>query len=334
MIPRRLGRLSIALAIGLICACSRHRSPADAAKQPLGATLHPGPLTDYVPSAGLRWMVAGRPKELASHPDFLAQALRIIPKTRLDAFAKSSGVRLLELPEGCIAGFDYGTLYLARVGAQTQAVHRAFETRLVSEPVVRSSLSGVWRITGLVANTPESLLVIDDNLMAVAVGDPVLARIVEGFAVSRFKKTKPALYGAALGKLPRDVDQAPLRLYAPGPFANEWAHAADGVLARVFAVGAAMTLPNASQLHVRFVLSGTFGPDLEETRSRLVRTWDNLQASSVGHLLQLRETSESAVISVNSNMATFDVTFPIDSLIQGLSAAVIDDVAQFMGLGT
>jgi hypothetical protein len=334
MIPGSAGRLTVALAVVVVCACSRNRPPVEATNQSPSAPLHQGPLTDYVPSAGLRWMFTGRPKDLANHPQFLAHAVRIVSKNRLDAFAGSSGVRLLELSEGCIAGFDYGTLYLARVGAGTQAVRKAFEVRLVSEPVVRSSRSGLSRMTGLVANTPESLLTVDDDFVAVAVGDPLLSRIVEGFAVSRLKKSRPALQGAALGSLPGDLEQAPLRFYAPGPFANEWANAAGGVLARVFAVGAAMTLPNASQLHIRLVLSGAFGPDLDETRSRLMTTWARIQTSSVGHLLQLHLPSEPATFLVDSNTATVDVKFPIDSLMQGLSAAVIDDVTQLMGLDT
>jgi hypothetical protein len=261
----------------------------------------------------------------------LTETNRLLSKERLDAFATSSGVDLRALPEGCIAGFDYGTLYLARTGTDNDLVRKRFEARLVTDPIVRSSRRDLWRITGLVANTPESLLTVEHDFAAFAVGDPLLARIAEAFAVGRFKKSKPALAGAALATLPRDLSEAPLRFYAPGPFTDEWAQAADGVLARALAIGASITLPSSSVLHVRVVMSGAFGSDLEKTRGHLLDTWSNLQLSAIGHLLRLQDTLEPANITVLDDLATLNVSFPVSALMQGISAAVIDDVATLMG---
>jgi hypothetical protein len=276
-------------------------------------------------------MFIGRPKELAQNTELLTQVNRILSARRLDAFAAASGVELRELPEGCIAGFDYGTVYLARVGAAVPMVRKRFEERLISDAVVRTTRPDLWRITGLVANTPESLLTVDNDFIAVAVGDPLLVRVAEAFTTGRFKKSKPALSGAALTSLPADLSQAPLRFYAPGPFTGEWASAADGVLARALAFGAAVTLPSPSVLQVRLVLSGAFGPDLEKTRSRLEATWSNLQASTIGHVLHLQEALAPARITVRDDTATLDVAYPVSTLIQGISAAVIDNIGQILG---
>jgi len=322
---------ALSLLLALTCACSHPHAPTEPSRAPALAALHQGPLTDYVPAAGLRWMFVGRPKELTQSPELLAETNRLFSKARLDAFAASSGVDLLALPEGCIAGFDYGTLYLARVGTGNDLVRKRFEARLVTEPVIRSSRKDLWRTTGLVANTPESLLTVDNDFAAFAVGDPLLVRIAEGFALERFKKSKPALAGAALASLPRDLSEAPLRFYAPGPFTDEWARAANGVLARALALGATFTLPRSSVLHVRLVIVGAFGPDLEKTRGRLLDTWNNLQVSAIGHLLRLQETLEPATITVLDDMATLDVSIPVSALMQGISAAVVDDVNTFMG---
>jgi hypothetical protein len=276
-------------------------------------------------------MFAGSPRELAQDPGLLAEVQRILSKERLDAFATSSGVDLRELSDGCVAGFDYGTLYLARVGSGNQLVRKRFEARLVTDPLVRSTRSDLWRITGLVANTPESLLTVDDDFAAISVGDPILVRVVEAFATERFKKSKPALAGAALASLPLDLGQAPLRFYAPGPFTDEWARAADGVLARTLAFGASVSVARPSVLQIRLVLSGAFGPDLEKTRSRLLATWSNLQVSTIGHILRLQETLEPATISVQDAVATLTVSFAASTLMRGISAAVIDDVNRIMG---
>lgn len=321
--------LGAALAIALV-SCQPRPSPPISLSAPL-APLHRGPLTDYVPAAGLRWMVAGRPLELARSPALLAEVQRMLTRGRLEAFTSSSGVDLRELPEGCIAGFDYGTLYLARTGKSNALVRSRFEARLVSDPVVRSRRHDVWRVTGLVANTPESLLVVDQDFTAFAVGDPLLARIVESFVTGRFRKSKPALGGAALAGLPVGIHDAPLRFYAPGPFTGEWARAADGVLTRAFAFGASVQLPTPSVLQIRLVLSGSFGPDLEETRTRLIATWRGLQLSAIGHLLRLHESLEPAVIDVRNDAASVTVSYPVSSLMRGISAAVVDDVQRIMG---
>jgi hypothetical protein len=276
-------------------------------------------------------MFVGRPKELAQNAELLAEANRVLSARRLESFAAASGIDLRTLPEGCIAGFDYGTVYLARVGTGVALARKRFEERLVSDPVIRSPHPDLWRITGLVANTPESLLAVNNDFVAVAVGDPLLVRVAEAFAMGRFHKSKPALAGAALASLPADLSQAPVRFYAPGPFADEWGKAADGVLARALAFGASVTLPSPSILQLRLVLSGTFGPDLEQTRTRLEATWSNLQASTIGRVLRLQETLAPASITVLDDSATLNVAYSTATLLQGISAAVVDSIGQIMG---
>ncbi len=289
------------------------------------SSIHRGPLTDYVPAAGLRWMVVGNPKAFAEDQGFMTAFQRLVPADRLTAFASGSGVELTSLPEGCIAGFDYGTLYLARVGKNTTRVRERFEARLVTDPVTRSAHSGVWRVTGLIANTPESLLSIDNDYSAIALGDPLLIRIVEGFTLDRFKKTPPALSGAALSTLPGELKAAPFRFYAPGPFPEEWAKGAQGLLAQAFAFGVAITLRSGSRLQVHAVMSGTFGPDLDQARSRLLNTWDAIQTSPIGHVLGLKENTEPSRLEVRSSEATLDFTLESEALMKGLAAAVSAD---------
>jgi hypothetical protein len=78
-------------------------------------------------------------------------------------------------------------------------------------------------------------------------------------------------------------------------------------------------------------MRGAFGPDLEKTRGHLLDTWSNLQLSAIGHLLRLQDTLEPASITVLDDFATLNVSFPVSALMQGISAAVIDDVATLMG---
>src|SRR6187402_2260557 len=51
-----------------------------------------GALTDYVPAAGLRWMIAGSPAQLAREPALAPLRARWITEDRRRAFATSTGV--------------------------------------------------------------------------------------------------------------------------------------------------------------------------------------------------------------------------------------------------
>ena len=318
------------VALAALVGCNGQRVPPKSTATAESVPVHRGPLTDYVPSAGLRWMVVGNPRVFADNQPFLAAFERLIPAQRLAAFANGSGVELRTLPEGCIAGFDYGTLYLARSGRDTRRVQERFEARLVSGPVKKSPQPGIWRTTGLVANTPESLLIVDDDFSAVALGDPLLVRVVEGFALGRFKKTRPALSGASLATLPPELQSAPLRFYAPGPFSEAWSNGVQGLLARAFAIGAAVSLGEGAQIKVRAVITGAFGPDLDESRARLLKTWDAILTSAVGHVLGLERAIVPGTFDLNvrESQATIDLVLNADSLMKGVSAAVQEDTKQ------
>ncbi len=323
----RVRLIAGALTSMVAMACGSSSQKPTGTPKPPSTVVHRGPLSDYVSAAGLRWMVVGSPRVFAEKPELLAAFERLIPSSRLDAFAGGSGVDLRTLTEGCIAGFDYGTIYLARVGKETSKVRERFEVRLVSDAVTKSPAPGIWRVTGLIANTPESLLTVDDDFVGISVGDPLLVRVAESFALGKFKRTSPALAGASLSTLPRELELAPLRFYAPGPFPETWTKGAEGLFARAYAVGASVSLGGGPSLKVHIVISGAFGSDLEESRSRILKTWDTLLASPVGHLLELGRAIEpgSFVLDVHEERADFEITLNASSLIQGLSAAVQTD---------
>jgi hypothetical protein len=179
-------------------------------------------------------------------------------------------------------------------------------------------------VTGLVANTPESLLVVDDDFTAISVGDPLLVRIVESFTLGRFKKTNPALTGAALSTLPKGLESAPLRFYAPGPFPETWV---QGLLARAYAAGAAVSFGEGASLKVHLVISGAFGPDVVESRVRILKTWDALLTSPVGHVLGLERAvgPGTFALDVRDDQAVLDLTLDAEVLMKGLSTAVEGD---------
>jgi hypothetical protein len=311
--------------IGCAGSASKH-SEAPAHVPP----LHGGPLTDFVPAAGLRWMVAGRPRELAQNTEFAEAVGRLLPEARLSAYAQSTGVDLRTLPNGLIAGFDYATLYMAEMRKGDELVEQRFGARLLHDATLESKHPKLRRLSGVVGRTPETLLVARGHWVALAVGDPSPTRVAEGFALRRLRRSPPALRGSALSTLPAHLEQAPLRFYAPGPFVGEWARAARGLLARSFAIGFAAKPAAGRTLDACVVLAGDFGDLGAEAEPRLRGAWEDLAESSTGTLLGLRQAASASRVRASAEQLELCVALSLAEITRGLHAAVSADAWELL----
>lgn len=295
--------------------------------------MHQGPLTDFVPAAGVRWLVIGKPRELARIP-WVATALSgLLPEERLDAYAATSGIELRTLPNALVAGFDFATLYMAEVHGEEPRIEERFEERLVGGAKANALHENPRTLQGVVGKTPETLLVIDRQLVAVSVGDPTPIRVAEAFAKGRLKRSPTVLAGSALRTLPSDLEQAPLRFYAPGPFEGEWAHAARGLLGAALAVGAAVRPAEEDFLRAELVITGNFEPSGPGASAELLAAWNDLAQSSTGHLLGLDDPESPPEISAASDRLRLEKKLRLSTLVQGLRAAVSADVREILDIG-
>jgi hypothetical protein len=327
---RALGLLVIALGASIACG----GSPAPASKpSPARADppLHEGPLTDYIPAAGLRWMVVGSPRALARHPSLAPAIALLLPKERLDAFARGSGVDLRQVDAALAAGFDYSTLYVV-APPEPASVEARFRERLVSEPVQARPHPQITRLTGIVGQTPQTLVRVEERLVAVAVGSALPARIVELFALRKLRKSRPALSGSALSSLPSELERAPLRFYAPGPFGAEWTRGARGLLAAATAVGVVASPQPGGRVQVRVVVAGDWSGAVHEAASALQAVWDDLSQSGTGKLLGLNEPVSGPVIEPAENLLELRVELDALTLARGLRAAVEADVWEILDI--
>ncbi len=324
-----------ALPLAVACGGARTAPPPQAAPSagPKPAALHEGPLPDYVPAAGLRWMIVGRPQELAKSPGVMRAVEVVVPAARLDLFAKSTGVDLRSTPEALAAGFDYGTLYMAATPANNVAVEQLFASRIVSGAVRQSPDPRVHRIAGLVGNSPESLVHVDGLLVAVGTGDPTTTRVVEAFARRKLKRSKPALAGAALSTLPPEMAQAPLRLYAPGPFQREWLDGAHGLLAASLAVGIAARPEGDGNIEVTVYLSGDWASAGPDTTTRLLATWEDLARGATGHLTGLDQPVAAPIVSATPGLLKLRVELAGMPIAKGLKAIVAADIEEMLDTG-
>src|SRR4051812_20485121 len=184
--PFCIGRRA-ALVGTLSLACGR--TPAKAAvAAPPAPSRYTGQLEDYVPAAGLRWLVRGSPAKLAESQSFRAALELLLSKERLRAVAQTTGFALETLPRGVIAGFDLGTLYLAEPPSATAHEARAhFTSRQIHEPTQRTPDPNVVVLSGLNEGIPIGLVTIDNRVVAYGVGDPMLCRVVAAYARGKLK---------------------------------------------------------------------------------------------------------------------------------------------------
>jgi hypothetical protein len=282
-----------------------------------------------VPAAGLRWLLVGEPQKIAESPAFRDSIALLLPADHLQAFTQGSGVELEHIPAGAIAGFDLGTLYLfVPPPSSARAIVTRFRERLVGGERVDNPHPAVVRVSGVIGEHPQALVCVEERLIAIAVGDPTLARVVDAFARKKLHQSPPALRGAALSQLAAPPEEALATFYAPGPFEGDWARAARGLLAE--AVALSLTLIPSGPEHARALLevAGDFPPSGADA---LAAGFQDLAQSSTGKLLALDQISEPRVREREGRLI-LDVDLALAPIARGLRAAVIADVWEILDL--
>jgi hypothetical protein len=299
------------------CAASvRAVAPPPASRAQEEAPLQLGALSDFVPAAGLRWLVVGSPSYFAAQPALAGVRERWLTDQRWALFAKATGVDLLRTERALVAGFDLGTLYLADASGWVTKPEQPFIERLAGSARVQRTHSAVWRVTGLVGSTPEALVRLDDALVAVAVQDPMLARIVEYRARGRLSGVVPALRGAALSGLPPEfLEPGPLRMYALGPFAEHTLPEGAGMLTAATAIAAAIGL-EGDLLQLRIAIAGSW--DSERDREQLSNLWQAVATSPLGRELSLDLPRSEPVASASGGALVLALQLDAQRVLAGL----------------
>ena len=328
MAPTKTIELSATLAFVLMSACAGPQTPSATAPAP--PPLHQGPLTDFVASAGLRWLLVGSPKHVAENPAFREAVSVLFPGDRVDGFAAGSGVDLRNVESALIAGFDFGTLYAVEpsAGSAPRIVAR-FRERIVSGEQRHPSHPLVERITGVIGTTPETLVRVEQRLIAVAVGDPTPARVVEAFARKKLPRSPTALRGAALSTLAPPPAGSVATFYAPGPFSGEWARGARGLLADTLALSISVVPLDAGRARFVVQIAGDFPPS---GIADLTRAVSDLAQSPMGKLLGLDQFATPPLLRERANSLWLEAELKLGPIARGLRAAVSADVWEIMDM--
>lgn len=290
-----------------------------------------GSLTDYLPAAGINWLVLAEPVRLSGNHQLARTLEPLLPASRLDLYARDTKLDLRTLSHAAIAGFDLGVLYLAETDMDLTPATRAFVDRLVTEPEVKHPHSKLTRVSGVVGTTPQSLLQFDGKFLAVAVGDPTTVRIVEAFARQKLKRSPTVFNGVALKSFADFAGGAPLVFLAPGPFEGRWMFGGAGLLAAANAVGVRATpTSNGHALRVTVAIDGPWGEEGAQPVPRMEQAWEALAESSTGRLFGLHELEQAPVVRSTKERVTLDVELELAPIIHGLRAAVAADVWEML----
>jgi hypothetical protein len=105
-----------------------------------------------------------------------------------------------------------------------------------------------------------------------------------------------------LSTLPREIDAAPLRVYAPGPFQHEWLDGAHGLLGASLAVGIAARPLGNGKVELTAYLAGDWAHAGPDTTSRLLATWEDLARGDVGRLCGLDKPAAAPIVSASQGL--------------------------------
>lgn len=275
-------------------------------------------------------MLVGAPQAIAADPSFRESVALLLPAARLDAFAAGAGFDLRTVEVGLVAGFDLGTLYLLRPPRGTQArIVQRFRERIVSGEQRLTPHPTLERIAGIVNDIPQTLISISDHLVAIAVGDPTLARVVEAFARKRLVKSPTALRGAALSAVAKATDASVATFYAPGPFEGDWAKAARGLLGGVVALSICAQPAGPDHARLQLDLAGDFPATGADD---LLAGFADLSTSSTGRLLALDQLGRPPEVHERPGRLVLDLHVALPPVARGLRAAVMADVWEILEL--
>lgn len=192
--------------------------------------------------------------------DFRKDWQVVFPSERIKAFTQASGADPTKIEEAWIAGYALGELYVFDAATVGDDVEKAFVERALTTQHLESDYADLVHMTGMIENTPHALLHIQGHLVAIAVGDIRLVRIVRAYAEGKLTKSPPALASRFLDVHSSFATDALVRGFLRGPYED----ATDAVAAS-FVSGAAAVSFEGHDLKVSARALGVWdvGPELD-----------------------------------------------------------------------
>ncbi|MDB4942712.1 MAG: hypothetical protein JWP97_2246 [Labilithrix sp.] len=325
------GALAALVSASLACGPAPPAAPPAAPETP----LHLAPACDLVPAAGLAFVVDARPRAIAETPDLIPVIALVVPEARFDAFARShGGVDVRQVTDLCVARYRESWLTVARTAFDPATVEKAFADRMTHPGSRRIEVANppVVRTWGEVNGEPQQLVVFGREAIALEQGRAGPVRAAEAFAVGKLRRASPALRSATLLRVSELLEDAPARLFAPGPFEGDLAAGLGGLLRATTALGVAVRFAGPpARLAVRLVLTGAWGKDAPVAAERLAAAVHVVSESALGHLLGIDRPLEAPRVRALEDALVVDAVVDGAPLARGLHDAVDAEIGEILG---
>lgn len=311
-----------------------------AASAPPPPPLHLRPATDLAPAAALVWLVDAHPRDLFANPELAAAVAGLFSEEQLTSFAKRhGGVDLRQLDELTIASYPETTLFLALGVLDPARVESAFTSRarvLDGRGLDRQAgpLGSITRLWGTVNEQREQLAIFGHEAAGLEIGRFGPLRAAEAFAQGKLRRAQPALRSQPLARASDLFAGAPLRLFAPGPFDGDYAHALGGLLGASTAAAVAVDpLEGGASLRVRIALLGGWTrDDASPAGARLAAAVNTVMASSIGKLCGLDDPISAPRTALVDDALIAEFAVRSAPLFRGLRAATgagVDEIMRY-----
>lgn len=356
MTPRRTllqGALA-ALVLPWLGGCGPGPGPVTPVGPPL-PPLRTAPLSSLVPAAGLRWVLLASPRDLLGVPWIPPLVDVAVSGARFDRFTKATGIDLRAIPEAVVTSTaspaaaspagasppaaappaaappssDEVTFYLVRHGSDAALVERSFRARLTSGEKRSVDRPDLVRVSGKIGGASHTAVFLGPEVAGFQDGGSASrgpARIAALYAEGKLQKAVPALAAEPLRSLAARLGKAELLAFAPGPFEGDVARGLRGLLGAATAVGAALRPTLRQSFQVTIAVAGDFSTSANPASQELRAAWNELAASSLGHLLGLDAPVAAALVMPAPDALMLSVELSGRLLAEGLAKATASRV--------
>jgi hypothetical protein len=186
----------------------------------------------------------------------------------------------------------------------------------------------VW---GEVNGEPQQVVLFDRELVALEQGRAGPIRAAEAFALGKLKRAAPALRGPALARAAQVLGEAPVRVFAPGPFDGEIAQGLGGLIRASTAIAASADFAGPpAQIALRVVLTGAWGKDGPAAAERLAAAAHVVAESPFGRLLGLDHPAAPPRVRTMEDALVLEITVDGAALARGLHDALDAEIGEIM----
>jgi hypothetical protein len=165
-------------------------------------------------------------------------------------------------------------------------------------------------------------------VVAVAVRDPTLARVVELLAEQRLSHVPTVFQGAALAALPEQLRQPrAFAFYLLGPFDDDWVREGGGLLAAAHALAVTIDV-QALRLDLKLFVLGRWQPARDGPR--LAQAWGVFAASSLGERLGLDRPLAPPELAGSEGLLSFFTSLDAAAFSVGLEALLVGNLDELL----